>query len=119
MSELYNRIEAKASEKGLTIGGLCDLAGVYRPRLADLNSGRTKHLSEAIVRKLANTLGTTPEALLYGENEKRILHIDLDNDRVDFRLICESMDTSQLLSLLNAVTKELNARSNSQSWNRK
>lgn len=119
MSELYNRIEEKAREKGLTVGGLCDLAGVYRPRLADLNSGRTKNLTGPILRKIANTLGTTPEALLYGENEKRILHIDLDNDRMDFRLICESMDTAQLLSLLNAVTKELNARGNSQSWNGK
>lgn len=119
MSELYNRIEDKAREKGLTVGGLCDLSGVYKSRLADLKNGRTKNLSESIIRKLANTLGTTPEALLYGENEKRILHIDLDNDRVDFRLICESMDSSQLLSLLNAVTKELNARSNSRSWNGK
>jgi transcriptional regulator with XRE-family HTH domain len=119
MSELYNRIEDKAREKGLTVGGLCDLSGVYQSRLADLKNGRTKHLSESIIRKLANTLGTTPEDLLYGANSRRILHVDLDNDRLDFRLICESMNTSQLLSLLNAVTKELNARSNSQSWNRK
>lgn len=119
MSELYNRIEDKAREKGLTVGGLCDMSGVYQSRLADLKNGRTKHLSESIIRKLANTLGTTPEDLLYGANSRRILHVDLDNDRLDFRLICESMNTSQLLSLLNAVTKELNARSNSQRWNGK
>lgn len=52
MSELYNRIEAKALENGMTVGGLCDLSGVYQSRLADLKNGRTKHLSESIITNI-------------------------------------------------------------------
>ena len=78
MSDLYNRIQDKAREKGLTVGALCEKAGVYRTRMADLKSGRTKALSDDVIRKFANTLGTTPEALLYDEADKRIFHVDLD-----------------------------------------
>lgn len=110
MNELYNRIEDKAREKGLSVGGLCDRAGVYRTRLTDLKNGRTKTLSSSIIRKLANTLGTTPEALLYGDNDKRIFHVDLDSKRPNFKVMCASMETDELLDLLNTLTSELNRR---------
>lgn len=112
MSDLYNRIQDKAREKGLTVGALCEKAGVYRTRMADLKSGRTKALSDDVIRKFANTLGTTPEALLYDEADKRIFHVDLDNKRPDFSIICEQMETDELLELLDTVASILRRRRN-------
>lgn len=110
MNELYNRIQKKAIERGLTVGGLCVKAGVNKSRLTDLKTGRVKTLNPETLRKLAIGLGTTVEALMFDENDKRIIHLDMDEKNVNFREMCERLKTSELLSLLNAATREIQRR---------
>lgn len=66
MSDLYNRLAQKASEKGMTPSALCTKAGVTRSRMTDLKNGKIKSLSTETLRRLALVLNTTVEELLYG-----------------------------------------------------
>lgn len=110
MNELYNRIQDKALEKGLTLGGMCVMADVNKSRMSDLKSGRIKTLNTVTLQKIAKVLGTTPDALLNGEGDRRIIHMDLDSKKFSPRLICESLTDAELMEMLSAVTKEVQRR---------
>jgi transcriptional regulator with XRE-family HTH domain len=110
MSDLYNRIMGKANEKGLSAYALCQEAGVTRSRMSDLKSGRVKTLSSDVLRRLAATLGTSVEYLLYGDGEKEIVRITPADTKINFKDLCQRLDNGQLLSLLNAAIIELQRR---------
>ena len=107
MNEMYNRIQDLAREKGMSIRSLCLRSDVYPTRLTDLKNGRVKTLSDDTLRKLANTLGATPELLLYGENNARILHVDLDQKKPDFKLLCSSLNTDELVDLIYIASLQI------------
>ena len=107
MNEMYNRIQDLAREKGMSIRSLCLRSDVYPTRLTDLKNGRVKTLSDDTLRKLANTLGATPELLLYGENNARILHVDLDQKKPDFKLLCGSLTVEELIELIDVASSEV------------
>ena len=110
MSDLYNRLAQKASEKGMTPSALCTKAGVTRSRMTDLKSGKIKTLSTETLRRFALALNTTVEELLYGEEGPDIMRILPGEKPIDFRGLCERMSNGDLLSLLNAATLELQNR---------
>ena len=110
MSDLYNRLAQKASEKGMTPSALCTKAGVTRSRMTDLKSGKIKNLSTETLRRFALALNTTVEELLYGEEGPDIMRILPGEKPIDFRGLCARMSNGDLLSLLNAATLELQNR---------
>lgn len=113
MSDLYNRLAQKASEKGMTPSALCTKAGVTRSRMTDLKSGKIKTLSTETLRRLALVLNTTVEELLYGEEGTDVMRILPGEKPINYKDLCARLDSGDLLSLLNAATKELQRRQTS------
>ena len=113
MSDLYNRLAEKAREKGMTLSALCTKAGVTRSRMSDLKSGKIKSLSTETLRRFALVLNTTVEELLYGVEGPDIMRILPGEKSINFGDLCSRLDNGDLLSLLNAATKELQRRQTS------
>lgn len=69
MDNMYGIIEQLCTERGITIGRLCAELKISRGIIGDLKAGRTKQLSAANIRKIADFFGVSIDYLL-GE-EKR------------------------------------------------
>ncbi|MCI2106156.1 MAG: helix-turn-helix transcriptional regulator [Intestinimonas sp.] len=83
MSELYNRIEELGKTAGYkNITMLCKAAGVSRSVMSELNSGRSKDLSNQNAQKFADTLGTSLDSI-YGTERKEIVPAFTAKDRLD------------------------------------
>lgn len=113
MSDLYNRLAQKASEKGMTPSALCTKAGVTRSRMTDLKNGKIKSLSTETLRRFAMVLNTTVEELLYGVEGTDIMRILPGEKPINYKDLCARLDSGDLLSLLNAATLELQRRQSS------
>ena len=113
MSDLYNRLAQKASEKGMTPSALCTKAGVTRSRMTELKNGKIKTLSTETLRRFALALNTTVEELVYGEERPESMRILPGESSMYFSELCARMSNGDLLSLLNAATKELQRRQSS------
>lgn len=113
MSDLYNRLAQKASEKGMTPSALCTKAGVTRSRMTDLKNGKIKSLSTETLRRFAMVLNTTVEELLYGVEGTDIMRILPGEKPINYKDLCVRLDSGDLLSLLNAATLELQRRQQS------
>lgn len=113
MSDLYNRLADKAREKGMTPSALCTKAGVTRSRMTELKNGKIKTLSTETLRRFAMVLNTTVEELLYGVEGTDVMRILPGENPINYKELCARLDSGDLLSLLNAVTLELQRRQTS------
>lgn len=64
MNELYARLEALCTQKGVTVSAMCKASGVSRSALTDLKMGRQNSLSAGKLQKLASYFGVSVESLL-------------------------------------------------------
>ena len=62
---IYTNIKYLAYERGMTMGGLCEQAGLYRSMLTDLKYGRKKKLSDETLQRLCKVLDCNIEDILY------------------------------------------------------
>jgi len=82
MSELYNRIESLAKERGYkNISELCAASGASRGSLTDLKKGRKQTLSTPTFEKLSSALGLTINEII---NDKKTPAIESDDERSIF-----------------------------------
>jgi transcriptional regulator with XRE-family HTH domain len=78
LGNLYNRIIALCSEKGIKGGRMCTDIGMSKGILTDLKMGRQSGISTANAQKIANYFGVTVGYLL-GEDEKEKTATDNGN----------------------------------------
>ena len=64
MDNLFARIEALCTEKGIRPGRLCDELGLSRGLMTDLKMGRKKTVSAETAQKIASFLGVSVGYLL-------------------------------------------------------
>lgn len=70
MDDLYKRIEALCSQKGITITGMCKESGANRASLTDLKKGRKQGLSAETLAKIATYFKVSVDFLLGVETKK-------------------------------------------------
>ncbi|MBQ9384673.1 MAG: helix-turn-helix transcriptional regulator [Ruminiclostridium sp.] len=70
MSNLYNKIENLCNQANITITQLCKELNISRSSLSELNAGRTKQLSVAVMRKISEYFNVSVDWLA-GSTEPR------------------------------------------------
>ena len=70
MDDLYKRIEALCSQKGITITRMCKESGANRASLTDLKKGRKQGLSAETLAKIATYFKVSVDFLLGVETKK-------------------------------------------------
>lgn len=111
MNELYNRIQALACERGMSVWALCQKAGVGSPRLTALKRSPDAKLSSENVKKLADALGVSVDRLLFGaEDARRVVHINLDRTLPDMKSVFSKFTERELVYWISEMTAELQRR---------
>lgn len=111
MNEMYNRIEALAIERGMSVWALCQRADVASPRLTALKKNPEARLNAANTKKLADALGVSVDRLLYGEEDaRRVIHVNLDRKLPDMRAVFSKFTERELVYWISEMTAELQRR---------
>lgn len=111
MNELYNRIEALAIERGMSVWALCQKAGVASPRLTALKKNADARLNAANMKKIADALGVSIDRLLYGEEDpRRVVHVNLDRKLPDMQTVFAKFTERELVYWISEMTAELQRR---------
>lgn len=111
MNEMYNRIEALAIERGMSVWALCQRADVASPRLTALKKNPEARLNAANTKKLADALGVSVDRLLYGEEDaRRVIHVNLDRKLPDMRAVFAKFTERELVYWISEMTAELQRR---------
>ena len=111
MNELYNRIEALAIERGMSVWALCQRSGVATSRLTHLKQTEGATLSAANTKKIAEALGVSVDRVLYGsENEGRKFAVNLDKKLPDLKPIFAKFTERELVFFISEMTAELQRR---------
>lgn len=111
MNELYNRIEALAIERGMSVWALCQKAGVASPRLTALKKNADARLNAANMKKIADALGVSIDRLLYGEEDPhRVVHVNLDRKLPDMQTVFAKFTERELVYWISEMTAELQRR---------
>lgn len=64
---MFRRIKCARIEKGMTQEKLSELSGVSRATIIGLESGKTTNVKMDTLRKIANALGFTMDALFFDD----------------------------------------------------
>lgn len=111
MNELYNRIQALAVERGMSVWALCQKAGVGSPRLTALKRSPDAKLSSENMKKLADALGVSVDRLLFGEQDaSRVVHVNLDRAMPDMKSVFSKFTERELVYWLAEMGAELQRR---------
>lgn len=111
MNEMYNRIEALAIERGMSVWALCQRADVASPRLTALKKNPEARLNAQNTKKLADALGVSVDRLLYGEEDaRRVIHVNLDRKLPDMRSVFSKFTERELVYWISEMTAELQRR---------
>lgn len=111
MNELYNRIEALAIERGMSVWALCQRAEVATPRITALKKNPEARLGAANMKKIADALGVSVDRLLYGEEDaSRVIHVNLDRKMPDMRSVFAKFTERELVYWISEMTAELQRR---------
>ena len=112
MNEMYNRIEALAMAKGMSVWALCQKADVPAPRLSVLKKSPEARLSAGNIKKLADALGVTVDRLMYGEDDaSRVIHVNLDRKApLDMKSVFAKFTERELVYWISEMTAELQRR---------
>lgn len=111
MNELYNRIEALAIERGMSVWMLCQRSGVAAARLTALKKNANSKLNAANTKKLADTLGVSVDKLLFGDEEgARVFRVNLDRKLPDLKPIFAKFTERELVFFISEMTAELQRR---------
>lgn len=70
MANMYERVEALCSEKGVNVTQMCRESGIPRATLSELKMGRTATLSSKNLEKLTNYFGISADVLLGTQEEE-------------------------------------------------
>ncbi len=115
MNELYNRIEAIAIERGMSVWAVCQKAGVASPRLTALKKNPDARLGAANMKKIADALGVSVDRLLYGEDDPaRLVHVNLDRKMPDMKSVFAKFTERELVYWIAEMTAELQRRKSSE-----
>lgn len=111
MNELYNRIEALAIERGMSVWALCQKTGISGSRMTALKQNRDASLSAQNTKKIADALGVSVDRILYGEEDaSRVVHVNLDKKLPEMRSIFAKFTERELVYWISEMTAELQRR---------
>ena len=111
MNEIYNRIEALAFERGMSVWAVFQKAGLSGSRQTDLKQNPEATLSARNTRKIADALGVTVDRILYGETDaRRVVHVNLDKKMPDMKPIFAKFTERELVWWISEMTAELQRR---------
>lgn len=111
MNELYNRIEALAIERGMSVWALCQKTGISGSRMTALKQNKDASLSAQNTKKIADALGVSVDRILYGEEDaSRVVHVNLDKKLPEMRSIFAKFTERELVFWISEMTAELQRR---------